>query len=162
MPVPAGGDGLPVWAPSLQEVADYCTARTLVPQTDGSNLEQPGFSGQTRPTDTLVTRLIADAVGAVLVRTGTLDATLYGQANTVAAIMAAGYVEMRYPERQSANRGDAITTGEFLLKRADLLLEQLAARNEALTGEDPDDPGGVFGALPVWSFPPAPADYFPY
>lgn len=160
MPVPAGGDGLPVWAPSLQEVADYCTARTLVPQTDGSNLEQPGFSGQTRPTDTLVTRLIADAVGWVQLKTGDLDASLYGQGNMVATVRTAAFVELRFPERQSQNRDDAITTAKELLKQADQMRADLAAANEAVTGTDPEDPAAHL--MPVWSFPAAPVDYYPY
>lgn len=158
MPTPAGPSSAPAWTPTLEEVADYCTARTLVAQPSGSNLEVFAFSSVTRPTAQQVARLIEDAVGAILVRTGTLDATLYSQANTVAAIMAAGYVEMRTPERQSATRENAITTGEFLLKRADALLDQLVARNTVLTGVDADDEDAVFAVAPVWSFPCPPLD----
>lgn len=157
MPIPAGDPtGLPTWAPTLAEVAAYCTARTLVPQSDGSNLEAAGFSSVTRPTADLVTLLISDAVAWVLLKTGDLDTTLHDSGRSVATQRVAGFIELRYPERQSANREDAITTAKELLKQADQMRADLAARNEAVTGEDPDDPGGVSGTLPVWSFPDPP------
>jgi hypothetical protein len=163
MPIPAGGDSeLPDWAPTLDEVAAYCTARTLVPQSHGSNLEKPAFDSTTRPTADLVTLLIADAVAWVLLKTGDLDTTLNDAARSVSCQRTAGLIELRFPERQSANRDDAITTAKELLKQADQMRTDLTARNESVTGEDPDDPGGVFGTLPVWSFPRPPADCAPW
>jgi hypothetical protein len=160
MPIPAGPDlgGLPTWAPSLDRVAAYCTARTLVPQTNGANVEQPAFSSTTRPTAEQVAVFVADACTWLLGRTGNLHATLEPTAAGICAIRAAGFVEMRYPERQSANRDDAITTGKFLLQQADQMLAGLIVRNEALTGTDPAQPVSV---LPYWSFP-APCDTYPY
>ncbi len=159
MPIPAGdGSTLPDWAPTLDRVAAYCTARTLTAQIDGANVELPAFTSTTRPTADAVNEFIADAVAWVLLKTGPLDASVAAAGTTCAALFAASSVEDRYPERQSANRGDAITTAKDLYNKAVQMRADLAARNEAVTGEDPDDPGGVFGTLPVWSFPPAPAD----
>jgi hypothetical protein len=155
--VPAGGGStLPAWAPTLSEVADYCTARTLVAQPDGSNREEIAFNGSTRPSDAQVTRIIQDACNEVLTRCGALDTSLAAAANRVSAQLAAGYVELRYPEHSSATREDAIKTAQELLKRADKALEQLAKANEAATGTDPEDPAAHI--MPVWSFPPAPCD----
>lgn len=161
MPIPAGGDPtLPDWTPTLDEVADYCTARTLVPQTDGSNVELSGFTSVTRPSAEQVARLIADAVGWVQLRTGTVHATLAGQANMVATVRTAGFIELRVPERQHVNRDDAIATSDRLLKLADQMRADLALANEATTGTDPEDPGSH--VLPVWSFPPPPPCNTPY
>jgi hypothetical protein len=154
MPIPAGPSGLPEWAPSLSEVADYTTARTLVPQPDGSNVEVYTFTASTRPTDSQVTRIISDACGWVTVKCGTIHADLVGSANRVATQWASGYVELRYPERSHLPREDAIATAKELLKRVDKDRDELAAANEALTGEDPQDSGFLVVA-PVWSFPSA-------
>jgi hypothetical protein len=154
MPVPAGGAStLPDWAPTLSEVADYCTARTLVPQPDGSNREESGFNSSTRPTDAQVTRIVQDACNEVLTRCGALAPSFTAAANRVSAQLAAGYVELRYPERSSGTRDEAIKTAQELLKRADRALEQLAGANEAATGVDTEDPAAQ--VLPVWSFPAA-------
>jgi hypothetical protein len=157
MPVPAGGaTTLPAWAPTLSEVAAYCTARTTVAQPDGTNREELAFGGATRPTDVQVTRFIQDACGWVLMRTGPLDDSLTGQANAAATVRCAGFVEMRVPERSSATRDEAIATAKELLRQADAMREDLAKANEAATGTDPEDPAAHI--MPVWSFPPAPCD----
>ena len=152
MPVPAGPSDLPSWAPSLSEVADYCTARTLVPQPDGSNLEVDSFTASTRPTDTQVNRIIADACGWVTLKCGTLDASLGAAGNSVAAQRSAGFIELRFPERSHLPREDAIATAKELLKEADKARDDLQRANELLTGEDPTD-AGVAVVLPYWSFP---------
>jgi hypothetical protein len=154
MPIPAGPTSAPSWAPTLEEVADYTTARTLVPQPDGSNAEVFAFSSTTRPTADQVTRLISDAVGWITLKCGAIHDDLAGQANGIAAQRVAGFIELRYPERQSANREDAIATAKELLKLAEAARDELAAANEALTGEDPQDSGFLVVA-PVWSFPAA-------
>jgi hypothetical protein len=169
VPIPAGGGTTPPdWTPTLDEVADYCTARTLVPQLDGSNLELQGFDSTTRPSASQVARIIADSVAWVQLKAGVLDATLYTAANMVATVRTAGFIELRFPERQSTNRDDAITTAKELLKQADQMRNDLALANEVITGDDPTDPddpdgpGGGSGVLPVWSFPPAPPLCTPY
>lgn len=160
MPVPAGGGStLPDWAPTLDRVAAYCTARTMTKQVDGSNVEQPAFTSSTQPTATQVDEFIADAVAWVLMRTGPIDATLTDSATACAAIFAASSVERRYPERQSSNRQDAMKTADDLLALAKSMREDLRLANEAITGTDPEDPGAVL--MPVWSFP-APAPYGDY
>lgn len=157
MPIPAGpGDPSPVplpdWAPTVTEVADYCTARTLVPQPDGSNAEQSAFTSSTRPTADQVGRIIVDAVAWITLRCGTIHTDLYVAANGICAQRSAGYVELRFPERSSATREDAIATAKELLKLAEAGREELAAANEALTGEDPQN-SGFLEIMPLWSFP---------
>lgn len=154
MPIPAGPSTSPDWAPTLAEVADYTTARTLVPQANGSNLEVYAFSTTTRPTADQVTRIIADACGWVTLKCGTIDASLNVSANSCAALRSAGLVELRYPERAHVNREDAIATAKELLKQADQAREELHLANQALTGEDPQD-SGFLEIAPVWSFPSA-------
>jgi hypothetical protein len=155
MPIPAGPSTLPDWAPTLAEVADYTTARTLVPNpTTGANDEQDAFTTTTRPTAARVTRLIADACGWVTLKCGTIDETLRPQANTVASLFACGNIELYYPERSHLNREDAIATAKERLKQAEKARDELALANEALTGTDPQD-SGFLEIAPVWSFPSA-------
>lgn len=162
MPIPAGDTStLPDWAPTLDRVAAYTVARTLVPQADGSNLEVAAFSSTTRPTSDQVAQFVADACQWILTRTGAIDASLVGTASSLAARRAAAHVELRYPERQSQNRDDAVQVYDRLIKETDADLTALAAANEAVTGTDPEDPAAL--VMPVWSFPQAPqwGDYFP-
>ena len=155
MPVLAGGSGttLPDWAPDLTHVASYVPGRTLVVSVvDGSNTELMTFDSTTRPTSGQVSILIGDAVSWVQSRTGpAIDASLYGLATAAAAVWAAAAVERGFPERQSDTRKDAITTADDLFKQAQNMLDQLAARNDVLIGENPE----VFELAPVWSFPRA-------
>lgn len=130
-------------------MATYIPERS-VPVDDVDGQPVLTFTADTRPTATQVDSQIADAVVWVSIATGTLDETLYDAARAVAAIRAAGLIELSWPIRD-ADRN----TGRDLLTQADAMLKQLAARNVTLTGEDPDDPDGVFEILPVWSFPAA-------
>ncbi len=162
MPIPSGpAADLPTWAPSLERVAAYVPSRPLAPQADGSNTDLRTFDATTRPTAGQVWLIIADAVGWVTDATGTLDSTVYGSANAVAAIRAAAFVELGYPERNDPMKSTANTTSDRLFKQADQMLAALVARNKAITGSDGDDPDTAFEVLPMWSFdaPPAWASY---
>ncbi|GAA0719882.1 hypothetical protein Drose_06175 [Dactylosporangium roseum] len=150
----AGG---PEWTPSRARVASYVPSRPLVPAADGSNTDLLTFDASTRPTGSQVDVIIMDAVNWVTDSTGDLDKTLHQSANACAAIRAAAFVELGYPERNDPTKDTANQTSDRLFKQADQMLKQLAARNESLTGVDPDDPDAVFEIVPLYSFPPAPA-----
>lgn len=149
----AGG---PAWTPTRERVASYVPSRPLVPAADGSNTDLMTFDSTTRPTGGQVDRLIADAVNWVTDETGTLDAALYESATACAAIRAAGFVELGYPERSDPMKATANTTSDRLFKQAEQMLARLAARNAALTGADGDTPDAVFEAVPAYNVPPAP------
>lgn len=149
----AGG---PDWTPTRQRVASYVPSRPLVPAVDGSNTDLMTFDATTRPTGGQVDVIIMDAVGWVLDATGALDTSLHQSANACAAIRAAAFVELGYPERSDPMKATANTTADRLFKQADAMLASLVGRNKAITGADGDDPDPVFAVLPVWTFP-APA-----
>jgi hypothetical protein len=148
----AGG---PVWTPTRQRVASYVPSRPLVPAADGSNTDLMTFGPTTRPTGGQVDVIIMDAVNWVTAATGTLDESLHQSANAVAAIRAAAFIELGYPERSDPMKSTANTTSDRLFKQADQMLAALVARNKAITGADGDDPDPVFEIVPAWSFPAA-------
>ncbi|MER7280412.1 hypothetical protein ABT369_38845 [Dactylosporangium sp. NPDC000244] len=150
----AGG---PLWTPTRSRVASYVPSRPLVPAADGSNVDLMAFDSTTRPTGGQVDQLIADAVNWVTDETGVLDERLYESATACAAIRAAGFVELGYPERSDPMKSTANTTSDRLLKQAEQMLARLAARNAALTGADGDTPDPAVAPMPVYSFPPAPS-----
>jgi hypothetical protein len=134
--LPTGG-GVP-WRPNLARVAAYVPSRTLAVD-DTSGTPQLIFDDTTRPTGEQVDRIIDDAVAWVTAGTGDLDAGVYSAATGTAALRAAGFVEITWPIRP-----EDTNTGQALLTQADAALKALAARNEALTGVNPDDPDAVF------------------
>lgn len=147
----------PDWAPSLVKVADRIPGRTLVKTTVGGNAEFSTFDQSTRPTAAQVLRLIDDSVAWVQLVTGpTVDLTLWSAATACAAVYTAAAIELGYPERQSPNEKDAQALGATLLKQAEAMRKDLAARNDVLIGENPE----VFEVVPVWSFPPGMPDDF--
>lgn len=130
-------------SPTLAQVAAYVPSRTLAVD-DTTGTPQGTFSGTTRPTDTQVNLLIVDAVAWVAMKTGNVDASLATAATSVAAIRAAGMVEITWPERDAD-----VNTGQTLLDQAEKLRTDLETANEKITGVDP---GSV--ALPAYySFP---------
>lgn len=146
MPVPSQPTGAPAWAPSLPQVGAYVLSRTL---TDvGGDVPTGTFTADTEPTDARVTSLVTDATRWVLSATGTLDSTLQQQAASVAALRAAGMIELAYPRT-----GEDANTGQALLDRADAARADLAAANRGATGVDPTTPAGG-PLLPVYAFPP--------
>lgn len=138
----------PSWAPDLPRVADYIPQRTLVGAVDGYGSPADSFTPDTHPTDAQVTRLIAEACTWVTTRTGTIDASLVDSATSCAALRTAGMVELAYPD---TSRDAGVATE--LLRQADAMRTDLAKANEAITGDDPEDPAAHL--LPLWSFPAA-------
>lgn len=149
-PIPGG----PSWTPTRQRVASYVPSRPLVPVADGRNVDLMTFDETTRPTGGQVDQLIVDAVNWVTDETGALDSSLFESATACAAIRAAAFVELGYPERNDPMKSTANTTSDRLFKQAEQMLARLAARNEAITGTDPAIPAPL---LPLYSFPDPPA-----
>jgi hypothetical protein len=143
-PLPGG----PAWTPDRARVADYVPGRTLVAAADGYGNPLNTFDATTHPTGTQVDRLIVDAVGWVLMKTGEIDPTLYDQATSVAAKFAASQVELGYPDRP-----DDINRAQQLYQQAVAARDDLARANIATTGEDVEDPAAHL--LPIYSFPRA-------
>lgn len=145
--------GGPTWAPTRSRVAAYVPSRPLAPTPDGRNVDLGTWTEDTRPTGTQADVMIRDAVNWVLDATGTPDASLYQSANACAAVRAAAFIELGYPERDSTGKGVANTTSDRLFKQADQMLAALVARNRAITGVDGDDPTPAVQILPLYSFP---------
>jgi hypothetical protein len=136
----------PDWIPTIDQVADYVTSRTVT-TTPGDDEPSGTFSADTYPTGDQVDRLIEAACNWVLSVTGPIAAALNDNAADVAALRAAGMVELSYPVRD----GD-INTAELLLAQALLGRTDLVKANTAATGVDPG--GGLASTLlPQWSFP---------
>jgi hypothetical protein len=146
---PPPSSGGPTWVPSRARVATYIPERTVEVNRLSGGAPVLDFTDDTRPTSTQVDQQIEDAVGWVTVTCGDVHSDLFEAARGVAAIRAAGMAEISWPVRD----GD-INAGQALLTQADNALKALAARNESLTGVDPDDPDAVFEVVPVFSFPP--------
>lgn len=136
------------WRPNLARVAAYVQRRTLVEADDGYGNIRRMFDDTTHPSADVVDLLIADGVRWVSDRTGALDVTLYESGTGLAARWTAAHVLLNYPDNDADLR-----TAEILLRQLDVELKALAARNENLTGDDPDDPDGVFEVAPTWEFP---------
>jgi hypothetical protein len=129
-------------------VADYITSRTVDTVTPGSDTPTGTFGSSTYPTDEQVERLIAAACGWVESVTGTLTVDLEGTAGDVAAMRAAGLVELSYPLRN--NEIDEVANA--LLSQAQSARDELVAANRAAGGTviSPSAP-------PIFSFPDASA-----
>lgn len=133
-----------VWSPTLEAVAGYVPART-VPIDTATDDPLGTFDSTTVPDASQAYDKIAAAVGWVTARAGTVDVTLYQQAGDVAALRAAGLIELSYPIRDAD-----INTAEQLLKLADQALTSLVTANTGVTGTEP----GLDGIVrPVYSFP---------
>lgn len=141
---------LPDWAPTLDRVANYVPRRTIVDVTSSGYANATNtFSADTHPPDTVVTQLIADACAWVLAKTGDVDASLADMAAATAAVAVAAAVEQGYPDSR-----DDLSNGDALYQRAVAMRDDLARANEAITGEDPEDPAAHL--MPVYSFPEPP------
>ncbi len=151
MPIPAGpSPTLPTWAPSLERVAAYVPRRTIVGATSGYGTAQLAFSADTYPSAAVVSELILAACNWVLTSTGTIVTAFESPAADLAALRAAAFVALGYPD----NRDD-LDDARLLLDQADKMLVKLAAANIA-AAETPDDPTTLDdNVLPVWSFPEA-------
>lgn len=117
----------PLWAPTLDGVADYVTSRTVDTITPGSDTPTGTFSEVTYPTGTQVQRLIDAACAWVLAATGPIAADLEEGARGVAAMRAAGMVELTYPIRDN----EIEQVAQVLLAEALAGRDELAAANRA-------------------------------
>lgn len=130
------------WVPTRRQVAKYIAERTL-PADQSTDVPLNDFTDGTNPTAAQADEHIAAAVAWVASRVGTLGVSLYDDAAEVAAVRAAGMIELAYPVRNSD-----IDTATALLAQADKGRDDLIFANEAAAGGDPPD-----GLLPVWAFP---------
>lgn len=144
---PASPAAAVTWRPELWQVADYIPARTLVGAVDGYGNPIDTFDSTTRPTGDMVARIITAAVAWVQAKTGPVDASLDDLARSVAAKYAASQVELTYPDN-----GNDLNTAQQLYQQAVAARDDLWRANEAVTGEDPEDPAAQ--VMPVYSFPP--------
>lgn len=141
------GTGGAEWTPDRAQVADYVPGRTLANDLTGARLT---FDDNTTPTGQMVDRMIGEAVSWVTVKTGTdIDESLWQFAGSCAAVYTAAMIERGYP-----TRADDLTTADALYKQAVAMRDDLAKANEAVTGDNPNDPGA--GVMPMYSFPDAP------
>lgn len=146
-------DALPVgggiaWRPNLERAASYVQRKTLVEADDGYGNIRRTFDDTTHPPAAVVDLLIDDGVRWVSDRTGDLDASLFASGTGLTARWAAAHTLLDYPDNS-----DDIRIAEILLKQLEIELKALAARNQSLTGVDPDDPDAVFEIVPLYSFP---------
>ena len=132
------------WVPDLRTVADYVPSRTIPVDTPADDPLMT-FDATTRPTGEQVARIAQGAVRWVANSVGTVDPTLYEQATDVAAIRAAGMVELVYPVRDAD-----VQNAQALLAQADAALVALQSRNEAVTGTSPEAESAL---MPQFSFP---------
>ena len=134
------------WAPTLQDVGDYVTSRTVDAATPGDDTPLGTFTEDTYPTAEQVDRLIAGAASWVLNVTGPVVTDLEETARDVAAMRAAALVEMSYPVRD----GDLDEVATLLLEQSRSARDELVIANRA---------GGSVGisptAAPAFSFPDA-------
>ncbi len=133
----------PITPPTLVQVASYVPSRTLAVD-DTTGTPKGTFDPTTRPTDTQVDQIIADAVAWVALKTGNVDPSVAVVATATAAMRAAGLVEITWPERDAD-----INTGQTLLDQADKMRTDLETVNAKLTGTDP----GTGEVMPMYSFP---------
>lgn len=130
------------WVPTRRQAAKYIAERTL-PADQSTDVPLNDFTDATNPTAPQADEHIAAAVAWVASRVGTLGVSLYDDAAEVAAVRAAGMIELAYPVRNSD-----VDTATALLAQADRGRADLIFANEAAVGGDPPD-----GLLPVWAFP---------
>jgi hypothetical protein len=136
------------WRPALWNVADYVPGRTLVGAVDGYGNALLTFDNTTHPTDQQVQRIITAGCAWIGTRCTPIHTTLSDMALAVAATWAAARIELTWPD----NRDD-LNTAEQLLAQATTMRDDLCRANQAVSGEDDEDPEAHL--MPVWSFPRA-------
>ena len=147
----------PVWAPLLTEVAVHILSRTR----DATTNDPAGtFNTNTAPTADQVTTLIEQACTLVTSRTGlpVMDAVaeVTDACKLAAALWAAYWVELSHPERDAD-----VSVYEQIRADAEAATTAAVALNTAAGGgatiDPPDDGTAGSAALPLYSFPDAPA-----
>ena len=148
----------PSWAPTLAQVAVHIPTRT---REVGAADDYAGtFNASTTPTSAEVTELVAQACTFVTSRTGlpivTTPTEVPDTCALAAALWAAYWVELAYPERDAD-----LAVYDRLRTDAEAATKAAVALNTAAGGgatTDPPDGGGTAStALPSHSFPAAPA-----
>jgi len=137
------------WAPTVADVGALLRARTK----DSSGNELGTFTADTRPTDTEVTELIAQAVDDVVGAIGqspTIPPDTYDNAAKVAAVGAAMLVELSFfPEQVATGRSPYAqlqTLYNTRLERLKLFIESEGADTPSTEWQGP---AGGFGGPPV-------------
>lgn len=133
------------WSPTLQDVAAYVPARTHATADAGDQGPQGTFTVDTIPDDQQAAALIAASTAHVAARLGAVADPLFDAAKAVAAIRAAGFVELAYPATD-----DDVNTAKTLLDEATRMLTDLLTANAAAGGGSAGDSSHL---LPVFSFP---------
>jgi len=149
-----GEDGweAPVWTPTLADVADHIPTRTRpTAEWAGSDAMLGTFTAATTPTDEQAARLIRRATAWVEGVIGApVAATVRQLASAAAALRAAYWVELAYPERDAD-----VAVYDRLREEAAAALLSATAQNAAAGAVAPTPPG-VPDDLVSFSFPDAP------
>jgi hypothetical protein len=148
----AAATDLPAWAPSTRQVADHIPTRTRPTAEWGQDDTIVGdFTPATTPTDEQAVRLIAQASAWVAAAIGApVAAAAYRVAGVAAALRAAYWVELSFPERD----GDLAVYDRLRDEANDALAVARAVNVEA--GAVDPDPAGV-DDLVTFAFPDPPA-----
>lgn len=141
-------DGLPEWAPDVQDVADLLVTRT---RTDGGRLLDI-FNQDTIPTADQVSRYITRGVSRIIGRLGSSvmpSTEIAAEANELATIYAGMRVELSFfSEQINTNRSPYLE----LKKLWDDGLVALKDRFDQETTTDPT--GGALSNMGSFCFPP--------
>lgn len=135
------------WSPSLRDVAAYVPLRTTSTSEAGQQSPLGTFTVDTVPDDQTAAALIAMSTAHVAARLGIVADSLFGDARAVAAIRAAGFIELAHPATD-----DDVNTAKALLDEAKQMLTDLLAANSAAGGGSAGDSSHL---LPAYSFPEA-------
>jgi hypothetical protein len=142
---------LPAWAPSLTDVADHIPTRTRPTAAWGASDEAAGtFTADTTPNREQVTRIIRRACDWVTGQIGApVSPAAYGVAGVAAALRAAYWIEVGYPERDAD-----LTVYDRLAMEADAATATALRLNVATGAEDPT--AGALDDLVLYEFPTPP------
>lgn len=149
--LPEAAATLPAWAPSLTDVADHIPTRTRpTAEWGASDAEAGTFTEATTPTRDAATRLIRRACAWVAATVGApVSLTAYPAAGVAAALRAAYWVELAYPERDAD-----LAVYDRLREESDAAASAAHALNVLSGAEDPS-PGGT-DDLVTYEFPDPP------
>lgn len=141
---------LPVWAPSVREVAALLRARTKIP----GGQEVGTFNSNTRPTGEEVELLIAQGVSRVVSAVGATlcdNADLKDAARRCAALYTAMLVEQSYwPEQTRSDSSSFKSMQSLFTEQIKTLTEQVAETCGG--GGDGGDATGGDGQMPAGGF----------
>jgi hypothetical protein len=141
---------LPAWAPTLRQVGAFVPTRTRRVGTDNSY--SGTFDTSTEPTSEQVSTLIESACAYVAGRAGfPLVAAAYPQLGVAAALWAAYWVELAYPER-----ADDVSAAAQLRTDAAEAIGYARDFNLANGGGGSVTEEGLPSTLVTWAFPPPP------